>query len=306
MALHGMHGITLGVTDVAATTPFYEDFGLEADGSGTTFSSTHGGAQLSIVERKWRQIVDTTLGCDDDDDLDRIRHAATAAGHDYVDLGDAIEIVEPVTGLLIRVKVMPRVELDPVEQAPMNQAGYSPRLNARPDTLFVEATPRPRKLGHIAMSSPDIEATGKFLGDIIGAKLSDRVPGNLAFWRTSTDHHNFALAQAPGAVIHHLAWQMDDMDAIGHAARNLLTDNLERHAWGLGRHFLGSNLFWYFKDPAGNFVEYFSDIDQIVNDAEWMARDWEPDKALYIWGPPTPDALRPTDIGEIIETMMAN
>ncbi len=305
MALHGMHEITLGVTDVAAVAPFYEDFGLTPNETGTSFSSTHGGAQLSIVERKWRQIVDTTLGCDDDDDLDRIRHTATAAGHEFVDAGDAIEIVEPVTQLLIRVKVMPRVELDTVEQVPMNQAGYAPRVNSRPDTLFVEETPRPRKLGHIAMSSPDIEATGQFLGNIIGAKLSDRVPGNVAFWRTSTDHHNFALAQAPGAIIHHVAWEMDDMDAIGHAARHLLTDNLERHAWGLGRHFLGSNLFWYFKDPAGNFFEYFSDLDQIVDDAEWMARDWDPDKALYIWGPPTLGALDPTDIGEIVEAMMA-
>lgn len=306
MALHGMHGITLGVTDVAAMRPFYEDFGLESDASGTSFSSTHGGTQLSIVERRWRQIVDTTLGCDDDDDLDQIRHAATAAGHEFVDTGDSIEIVEPVTQLLIRVKVMPRVELDPVEQAPMNLAGRSARLNTRPDTLFVEETPRPRKLGHIALSSPDIEASGKFLGEIIGAKLSDRVRGTVAFWRTGTDHHNFALAQAPGAVFHHVAWEMDDLDAIGHAARKLLTNDLERHAWGLGRHFLGGNLFWYFKDPAGNFVEYFSDIDQIVDDSEWMARDWEPDKALYIWGPPTPGALDPTDIGEIVEAMTAN
>lgn len=304
MALHGLHGITLGVTNVAEVAPFYVDFGLEPDATGTSFSSTNGGVQLSLVERKWRQIVDTTLGCDDEDDLDRIRHAATAGGHDVVDGGDTIEIVEPVTQLLIRVKIMPRVELQTVEQVPMNQAGYAPRQNARPETLFVEDTPRPRKLGHIALSSPDIEATGAFLGDVIGAKLSDRVPGNVAFWRTSTDHHNFALAQAPGAIFHHFAWEMDDMDAIGHAARHLLTDNLERHAWGLGRHFLGSNLFWYFKDPAGNFVEYFSDLDQIVDNAEWMARDWDPDKALYIWGPPTPGALDPTDVGEIVEAMM--
>ena len=28
--------------------------------------------------------------------------------------------------------------------------------------------------------------------------------------------------------------------------------------WGLGRHFLGSNLFWYFRDPAGNYAEYYA------------------------------------------------
>ena len=37
----------------------------------------------------------------------------------------------------------------------------------------------------------------------------------------------------------------------------------DRNVWGLGRHFLGSNLFWYFRDPAGNFAEYYADLDQI-------------------------------------------
>jgi hypothetical protein len=27
----------------------------------------------------------------------------------------------------------------------------------------------------------------------------------------------------------------------------------ERHVWGLGRHYVGSNFFWYLRDPAGNF-----------------------------------------------------
>lgn len=39
--------------------------------------------------------------------------------------------------------------------------------------------------------------------------------------------------------------------------------------WGLGRHYLGSNFFWYLKDPAGNFSEYFSDLDCIIDDELW-------------------------------------
>ena len=47
----------------------------------------------------------------------------------------------------------------------------------------------------------------------------------------------------------------------------MLEDHPERHVWGLGRHHIGSNFFWYLKDPAGNFSEYYSDIDCIVDDA---------------------------------------
>ena len=40
-----------------------------------------------------------------------------------------------------------------------------------------------------------------------------------------------------------------------------------------GRHHAGSNFFWYLKDPAGNFSEYYSDMDCIVDDAALDARD---------------------------------
>ena len=52
----------------------------------------------------------------------------------------------------------------------------------------------------------------------------------------------------------------------------MLEGNPERHIWGLGRHHAGSNFFWYLKDPAGNFSEYYSDMDCILEDQLWTAR----------------------------------
>ena len=60
----------------------------------------------------------------------------------------------------------------------------------------------------------------------------------------------------------------------------------ERHVWGLGRHFIGSNFFWYLRDPAGNFSEYYSDMDSITDDQLWTPGMWEPSlRALYAWAP---------------------
>ena len=50
----------------------------------------------------------------------------------------------------------------------------------------------------------------------------------------------------------------------------MLEADPDRHSWGLGRHFIGSNFFWYLRDPAGNFSEYYSDMDCIVDDALWQ------------------------------------
>ena len=55
----------------------------------------------------------------------------------------------------------------------------------------------------------------------------------------------------------------NDVDEIGKGAQNLLAGDPTRSVWGLGRHFLGSNLFWYFRDPMGNYAEYYADLDQI-------------------------------------------
>jgi hypothetical protein len=59
-------------------------------------------------------------------------------------------------------------------------------------------------------------------------------------------------------------------------------------------------MFWYFRDPAGNYAEYYADLDQIPDPAEWEARDWDPGKSLYAWGPPVPpDFVQPRDIEQI-------
>jgi len=49
----------------------------------------------------------------------------------------------------------------------------------------------------------------------------------------------------------------------------MLAADPDRHVWGLGRHHAGSNFFWYLKDPAGNFSEYYSDMDCIIDDQLW-------------------------------------
>ena len=76
---------------------------------------------------------------------------------------------------------------------------------------------------------------------------------------------------------------------------------LHRHVWGLGRHHVGSNFFWYLRDPAGNFSEYHSDLDCIVDDALWTPRTREGARGLYNRGPPrTPSFLAPEDLAGLM------
>ena len=125
---------------------------------------------------------------------------------------------------------------------------------------------RPRKLGHVVIGTPEPEATHRFFVDGLGFKVSDQVDGVAAFLRCSTDHHNLLIQPSPVAFLHHTSWQVEDVDEVGRGAMRMLEGHPERHVWGLGRHFIGSNFFWYLRDPAGNFSEYYSDMDAITDD----------------------------------------
>ena len=81
----------------------------------------------------------------------------------------------------------------------------------------------------------------------------------------------------------------------------MLEGRPERHVWGLGRHYAGSNFFWYLKDPAGNFSEYYSDMDCIVEDQLWTPEDLEGARGLFAWGPPPPPSfMHPEDLAAMM------
>ncbi len=70
-------------------------------------------------------------------------------------------------------------------------------------------------------------------------------------------------------------------------------------AWAA--HYAGSNFFWYLKDPAGNFSEYYSDMDCIVDDQLWTPEDLEGARGLFAWGPPPPPSfLHPDDLAAMM------
>jgi len=61
--------------------------------------------------------------------------------------------------------------------------------------------------------------------------------------------------------------------------------------WGVGRHVLGSNYFYYVRDPWGSHAEYSADIDFVPADLDWPATDHHPEDSLYVWGPAMPETF---------------
>ena len=302
MPLHRLTRITIGVPNLAETAAYYEDFGLtpagpSAGARAATFATAEGGEQLKLAAAARRRLLELGIGVDDPDDLNRIAANVTALGLEVTRTDTSVQVTDPGTDVRVNVEIAPQIKQKPAPWPGFNGPGATVRATERAPGVLREGPVRPRKLGHVVIGSTDQESSHRFFTEGIGFKVSDRIPGVAAFMRCSTDHHNIMIQHAPVTMLHHTSWQVEDVDEIGRGATALLGKDPGRHVWGLGRHHVGSNFFWYFKDPAGNFCEYYSDMDCILDDALWKAGDWTDSRALYSWGPPPPPSfINPEDL----------
>lgn len=149
--------------------------------------------------------------------------------------------------------------------------------------------PRPQGLGHIVLNVRDLEASVRFYRDIVGLDLSDYIGDQMAFLRCSEEHHNIALAQIPANHRHrddtyvpgrpgleHFSFRLESLHEIEEAARMLQANGVEI-VRGIGKHGPGENLFLVFKDPDGNYVEFYAEMVQITSDRPYTPRVWEND-----------------------------
>jgi catechol 2,3-dioxygenase-like lactoylglutathione lyase family enzyme len=300
VSLHRLSAITIGVPDVGATRDYYADFGL-APGDGGWLSTRDGGRQLRVVPAPTRRLIELVVGADDEDDLGAVAARLRALGADVLRDTDSVTATEPVAGVRAVVRITPRLDQDREPPTPYNGPGRIERSTVRAPAVLRDGPVRPRKLGHVVVGSTDHEATTRFFTEGVGFRVSDRIKGAGAFLRCSTDHHNLLVLGAPVNFLHHSSWQVEDVDEIGRGASAMLDDHPERHVWGLGRHHAGSNFFWYLKDPAGNFSEYYSDMDCIVDDQLWTPETLEGARGLFNWGPPPPPSfLNPEDLAALM------
>ena len=145
-----------------------------------------------------------------------------------------------------------------------------------------------REIDHVVLSCRDQSRMIDFYTRVLGMKLSDRCPGIIAFLRCTPDHHNLALLASKGPGFHHGSFEVGGVDEIAMGMQRAHDAGIPM-GWGLGRHVIGSNFFYYVRDPWGSWAEYFHDLDHIPETCAWQPRDFAPEDALYRWGPPVPE-----------------
>ena len=250
-------------------------------------------APASCCSSKARRSACTTSRCAaPGDDFEAVRAALKQAGIPEIDPPqDAPQVgiwFHDPDGNLINMRQEERT-VDPDRAAPeLQRPRHATRVSIRNLPTFERA--EPRRLGHVLFFTPDPDAATQFYTETLGFKISDRVPGMLSFMRCSTDHHNIAFAKSSHRGFHHASYEVGGFDEIGMGGM-WMRERGWKPAWGLGRHAIGSNVFYYIQDPWGSYAEYFHDIDYIPEDSDWEPREWDPKYALYCWGPDVPTGL---------------
>jgi len=305
MAIHRLTSLTVGVPDVDQAAAWYRDFGLTEAAPGR-LSSRDGGEQLVLEQAPYRGLRRFGLGVDDTDDLDRIASQVLAldmGGEVELD-GDVLLLDDPIDHIPIEISVAPRYASPEAGEVLSNTCGDVKRQDVPADGVLRQGPVRPGYLTHVVRGSNDHGASIRFFTEGIGFEISDAIPGMAAFMRCSEMHHNLALLDAPGPFLHHLAFEVDDVDDVGRGASQMIERDSQTHVWGLGRHAMGSNFFWYLRDPAGNFVEYTADEDRITSQGAYRPKEWTGNEFLFSWGEPPPDEfVAPTDLDEIVAAM---
>ena len=142
----------------------------------------------------------------------------------------------------------------------------------------------PVKLTHIVFNSVDAEASGTLAEDVLGFRVSDRTKG-MVFVRCNEAHHSTAFARAGFASLNHIAFEMEDLEAVMRGIGRL-RDHQMTPAWGPGRHGPGDNAFAYFIAPFGAVVEFSTAVEIVPDDYRTGApEDWTwPEGRIDQWG----------------------
>ncbi len=296
LAIHSVDRFVISVPDLAEAARFYTAFGLDVRQQGDrldlhTFGHPHCWGQVH-ASGKPKRLEYLSFGAYAED-LDRLRSLAIERGLTVTDphpLGssEGFWLRDP-DGVAIQVRVTGKVS--PSSPSPVEgKVVKTNAVNASIAPMRSEvAGVRPTHLSHLLIFSSDIDRAMGFYCDLLGFRLSDRSADVLAFTHGahSSDHHLLALAKSEGPGLHHASWSVARVDEVGMGMEQMLAAGYTE-GWGVGRHVIGSNYFYYARDPWGGFCEFSCDIDFIDEQTQWPSGDYPPEDSMYLWGPAVP------------------
>jgi catechol 2,3-dioxygenase-like lactoylglutathione lyase family enzyme len=276
MAFIGIDTVVFGASDLRIARRFFGDWGLRKlkdNASGLIFE-TGIGSQVVVRAESARNLPGRLSGGSNFREV--VWGVATPMDLDII--GDRLSRDRPVrqdksgtlhtvddAGVNLGFTVWRRKRDRKREGTPFNGPGHRVRID-RVALSYERA--RPWRIGHVVFLVPDVRAAENFYVDRLGFALSDRYAGGAGvFLRHAkrSDHHNLFFIKSRDARtdLHHVAFEVRDIHEVFGGGLHF-----SQRGWatevGPGRHPISSAYFWYFRNPLGGAIEYFSDPDYVT------------------------------------------
>ncbi|TNB46201.1 hypothetical protein FF124_18780 [Martelella lutilitoris] len=139
---------------------------------------------------------------------------------------------------------------------------------------------------HLTFATQDLAGFKEFYVDKLGFFLSDRVlhesgqPATV-FTTTNHEHHTIACFLSDRTGVDHHSYEAGSFENIKKFCDRFAANNVLL-TWGPGRHGPGNNLFVFYTDPDGNWIEISGELETIYDRA---VIDWPQDpRTLNKWG----------------------
>ena len=265
------------------------DFALVERDANRAFLTTSFDHHAMVIEKAPEKKARSFVGFQVSDDLDSAEKGLRAQGYAVErrsDIGpatpDVLVLDEPMTGV-------------PIHLYDSQSGSGVTEFDAR----------TPTKLGHVAAFTPELPQMQSFYQDLLGFKWSDTIADFFVFMRCNSDHHAANFMQSNKfSGMHHIAWETRDLTHLQLLLDHMASEDV-RLEWGPGRHGPGHNIFTYHRDPDGNNIELFTQLDTIASEElgyfeprPWHSdypqrpKTWEADLAsINSWGPVNFDHL---------------
>lgn len=296
LAIHSIDHFALEVPDLAEARRFYQTFGLDVrdqDGGLALYTqgNPHRWARLLPAPAKRLQYISFGIFSEDEAafaahlDASGVKRITPPAGASAEGLW-----IEGFDGLPLNVVVAEKVTA--ATKSAFEAISVGPGECA---AVFNSAAPitRPRRLSHFAIYTSDVIAATAWYERVLGLRLSDGSGPVVAFLHGAhgSDHHLLALVASSHCGLHHSSWDVGSVQEVGLGSAQMLRAGYKQ-GWGVGRHVLGANYFYYASDPWGSHAEFSADIDFIPADVEWPANaNHDPGDSFYLWGPDLPEGF---------------
>ncbi|HEX6704798.1 MAG TPA: VOC family protein [Albitalea sp.] len=303
--------------ELAPTERFWRDFGFHIVSSTPQrlVARAAGTAPcIAITERgPANRFVGPAFRMSDDTDLEAYvkRFDATRLAPELIPgRGRGVSLDDPSGRSVWLLQGQARVEPLPLREPVSrlaNTARHAPRVNRTVRTPIEPA--QVAKLGHLVLQTVDFAATAHWYLQVLGLiptdvqHLADGSP-NLAFCRLDlgdepADHHTLVLVGGLDEKYEHSAYEVIDLDALGQGHQVLRAAG-HSHLWGIGRHLLGSQLFDYWRDPAGFEHEHYTDGDLFTagHETEYSPLSFG---GIWAWGADAPASMKP---GKNLRTLL--